>query len=82
MGAIGLNTILAFAVLLVVVAGGLIVTKASGGWKPIAAALATASVVPVLLSPTCRTLWTAIDIGMRPLGQDEVDWSQVDDPRH
>ncbi len=78
MGAIGLNTILAFAVLLVVVAGGLIVTNASGGWKPIGVAVVTAVVVPVLLSPTCRTLWTAIDIGMRPLREDEVDWSKVE----
>lgn len=77
MGAIGLNTILAFAVLLVVVVGGLVVTQASGGWKPITAALITAGVVPVLLSPTCRTLWTAIDIAMRPLGEDEVDWQVV-----
>jgi hypothetical protein len=74
MGAIGLNTVLAFAVLLFVVVGGLIVTGASGDWKPIVAALVTAGVVPIILSPTCRTLWTAIDIAMRPLGEDEVDW--------
>lgn len=78
MGAIGLNTVLAFAVLLFVVAGGLIVTGASGGWKPIAAAVVTAGVVPILLSPTCRTLWTAIDIAMRPLREDEVDWDVVE----
>ncbi len=76
-GAIGLNTILAFAVLLFVVVGGLIITGASGDWKPIVAALVTAGVVPIFLSPTCRTLWTAIDIAMRPLGEDEVDWDVV-----
>ena len=77
MGAIGLNTILALAVLAFVVAGGLVITKASGGWKPIAIALVTAGVVPIVLSPTCRTLWTAIDIAMRPLAEDEVNWSEV-----
>jgi hypothetical protein len=77
MGAIGLNTILAFAVLAFVVAGGLVITKASGGWKPIVIALVTAGVVPIVLSPTCRTLWTAIDIAMRPLTEDEVKWSEV-----
>ena len=77
MGAIGLNTVLAFGALLFVVVGGLIVTGASGDWKPIGAALVTAGVVPVVLSPTCRTLWTAIDITMRPLGEDEVDWDVV-----
>ncbi len=77
MGAIGLNTVLAFGTLLFVVVGGLIVTGASGDWKPIAAALVTAGVVPLVLSPTCRTLWTAIDIVMRPLGEDEVDWDVV-----
>lgn len=81
MGAIGLNTIIAFAVLLFVVAGSLIITKASGGWKPIAIALVTAGVVPILLSPTCRTLWTAIDIAMRPLGENEVNWSEVAPPK-
>ena len=82
MGAIGLNTIIAFGVLLIVVAGGLIVTKASGGWKPVTVALVTAGVVPILLSPTCRTLWTGIDIAMRPLKEDEVDWSKVDPQTH
>ena len=36
-----------------------------------------AVVVPVLFYPISRTLWTAIDIAMRPLEAHEVDWSVV-----
>ena len=78
MGAIGLNTIITFATLLVVLVTALIVTKAATDWRVFGPAVASAAIVPILISPTCRTLWTAIDIAMRKLGPDEVDWQMVD----
>ena len=39
--------------------------------------LAVAVIVPLVFYPFSRTLWTGIDIAMRPLEPHEVDWSQV-----
>ncbi len=78
-GSLGLNTIVSFGTLLLVLVIGLIVTFPE---FPIGLLIAvnvgTAVVVPLLFFPISRTLWTAIDIAMRPLEQDEVDWESFE----
>jgi uncharacterized protein (DUF983 family) len=72
-GAIGLNTVVSFAVLLVVVAGGTALTVPDIPAIPLtSAALATAVIVPVAFQPVSRTLWTAIDLAVRPVEADEL----------
>lgn len=73
-GALGLNTIVSFVVLFVVIVGGLIWSHPEFQVAPLAAAaVATAVVVPLLFFPSSRTLWTAIDLCMRPLEPGEAD---------
>lgn len=77
-GAIGLNTIVSFGALLVflIVAVGLTIPDIPV--RPLVFGnIGVALVVPVLFYPASRTLWTAIDIAMRPLEAHEVDWSMV-----
>jgi uncharacterized protein (DUF983 family) len=72
-GAIGLNTVGSFANLLVVVAGGTALTVPDVPAFPLmAAALATAVILPVVFQPVSRTLWTAIDLAVRPIEADEL----------
>jgi len=78
-GAIGINTIVSFAVLGVVVIVGLILTYPDGSTlRLILIGAAAALIAPTVFYPLSKTLWTAIDIGMRPLEPHEVDWTQVD----
>lgn len=79
-GAVGINTVLTFALML----AGLGVLIAAtypdlpGGWWVIGGSLAF-GLVPVFFYPFSKTLWNAIDLAMRPLEDDEVkpveDWS-------
>ncbi|MGF1597461.1 MAG: DUF983 domain-containing protein [Acidimicrobiales bacterium] len=77
-GAIGINTIASFGVLLLSLAVGVILTFPE---LPVATLIivnvAVASSVPVVFYPFSRTLWTAVDLAMRPLEGHEVDWTQV-----
>lgn len=77
-GAIGINTIVSFAVLLVSMVAGMIMTFPDFPVaRLVALNAALAVVVPIWFFPISRTLWTAIDIAMRPLEAHEVDWSVV-----
>ena len=77
-GAIGLNTIVSFGALLVTMIVGVALTIPDIPAVPLTiASLAVAAVVPTLFHPISRTLWTAVDIGMRPLEAHEVDWTVV-----
>lgn len=79
-GAIGINTIVSFAVLGIVVIFGLVLTYPEGSaLRLIAIAAATGVIGPTLFYPMSKTLWTAIDIAMRPLEAHEVDWSMVEE---
>ncbi len=73
LGAIGINTVLSFGVLLVTLIGGMILTFPE---FPLATLIpinvAVAVIVPLILWPVSRTLWTAIDIAMRPLEPGET----------
>ncbi len=80
-GAIGLNTIVSFGALLVFLIIGVALTLPDIPVGPLVAGnIVVALVVPVLFYPVSRTLWTAVDIAMRPLEADEVDWTVVPGP--
>lgn len=73
-GAVGINTIVSFGALAVVLVLSLILTYPEIQVAPVlGAALATAVLVPVIFWPFSQTLWTAIDIMMRPVTPDELD---------
>ena len=73
-GYIGINTIVTFAATFAVLMGGSILTHPDIAVAPIfVAALLTSLVLPTLFLPSARTLWTAIDLIMRPLEPGEID---------
>ena len=77
-GAIGLNTIVSFGALLVFLIVAVALTLPDIPVAPLVAGnIAVAAVVPVLFYPVSRTLWTGVDIAMRPLEAHEVDWTRV-----
>jgi hypothetical protein len=77
-GAIGLNTIVSFGALLITLAVGVALTLPDIPVGPLMVAnVAVAVIVPLAFYPISRTLWTAVDIAMRPLEADEVDWTVV-----
>lgn len=81
-GALGMNTIVTFGMLAVVVVGGLVLTYPEFDLSILLpAAVAVALLVPVLFYPFSRTLWNSIDLAMRPIEPgDDVDWRWVPPP--
>jgi uncharacterized protein (DUF983 family) len=81
-GALGMNTIVTFGMLAIVVVGGLVLTYPDFNLSILLpAAIAVALLVPVLFYPFSRTLWNSIDLAMRPVEpRDEVDWRWVPPP--
>lgn len=79
-GAIGMNTIVTFATLLLLLIVGLVVLLNSevSRWAVTVFLMIVAVTVPPLIDPFTRTFWTAIDLSMRPLEAHEVDWTVVD----
>src|SRR3954451_6935087 len=66
-GAIGMNTIVAFGLMLVSIVVGILVTYPDVPFLPLAGtAVAIALFVPVVFYPFSRTLWTAVDLWMTP----------------
>ena len=73
LGALGLNTIVSFVVLFCVVVAGLALSHPDYRMAPLlAAAVGTAVIVPLVFFPSSKTLWTAIDLCMRPLEPGEA----------
>ncbi|HET9291777.1 MAG TPA: DUF983 domain-containing protein [Actinomycetes bacterium] len=72
LGALGMNTIVTFAAVMVAMIGGFLLTYPDG---PLEAAVvvivATAVIVPLAFFPVSKTLWSAIDLAMRPLEPDD-----------
>ena len=72
LGALGMNTIVTLAAVMVAMIGGFLLTYPDG---PLAVAVvvivATAVVVPLAFFPVSKTLWSAIDLAMRPLEPDD-----------
>lgn len=72
-GAVGINTILSFAILLFSLITFFVATYPDipvGPW--VFGAAAVFSLVPILLYPVSKTLWSAIDVVMRPLEDGET----------
>ncbi len=77
-GAVGMNTIMSLGMLLVTLVVSLLVTFPDiPVGRLVAINVAVAVVAPILFYPLSRMLWTGIDIAMRPLQPDEVDWAVV-----
>lgn len=78
LGAVGMNTIVTFGVLFVVMGVSLYVGYPEFPLLPLLAVnIGVALLVPLLFHGSSRTSWTAIDLMMRPLEAHEVDWTQV-----
>jgi uncharacterized protein (DUF983 family) len=85
-GSLGMNTIVSFGALLVaVVVGFALTTPDPPAGLLVGVAMVVAAVVPMVFFPWSRTLWSAIDLLMRPLEpDDEVDpryWPGTKPPR-
>ena len=73
LGAVTINTIVTFGLLVVGTTIGVIATSPDIAVVPIVVGLiVTAVVVPVLIYPMTYTTWQAVDLAMRPPGPDEV----------
>jgi uncharacterized protein (DUF983 family) len=78
-GAIGMNTIVSFFAMLVVLVVSFAVTYPDPPLTPILlAVVAVAVVMPLAFFPVSKTLWVAVDLAMRPLEPGEVKppWGQ------
>lgn len=78
-GAIGINTIVGFGTLALYLVVSMILTFPD---FPVArlmiGGVLVSIIVPTVFYPFSKTVWTAIDIGMRPLAPHEVDWLALD----
>jgi uncharacterized protein (DUF983 family) len=74
LGYVGLNTIVTFTATFAVLMGGAILTMPNVPFGPlVAASLVPGLILPVVFLPSSHTMWTAIDLIMRPLKPGEVD---------
>ena len=81
-GSLGINTIVTFGSLLLVVAALLITQYPDYDVLPLTLlSMATTIVVPIFYFPFSRTLWTAIDLVMRPVQPWEVDPTYLPEAR-
>lgn len=72
LGALGMNTIVAFALLFLTVVLGVVIFYPDIPVVGLMVAVAVVGlVVPLLFFPFSRTLWSAIDLAMRPLEPDD-----------
>lgn len=81
-GAVAMNTVVSFGLLLVTIVVGLVLSLPDPKAAPLLiAALGVALVTPIAFYPFSKTLWTAIDVSMRPLEPGEVhpDWLPLGD---
>jgi uncharacterized protein (DUF983 family) len=74
-GAIGMNTIVSFGAILVTLVGGFVIQGDQRRVAPMLIALAAVAViVPLAFFGSSQTLWSAVDLAMRPLEPaDDVD---------
>lgn len=72
-GAVGMSTIITFGLLLLTLLGGIAFMWPDVEAVPLfVATLLVAVVVPVVIHPTAKTLWVAIDLWMNPLEPGEA----------
>lgn len=75
-----MNTIITFALVALALIVSLVLSINSDvpRWYLAVGLGVVALAVPPFIDPFTRTLWTAIDLAMRPLEPSEVDWTVVD----
>lgn len=79
LGSLGMNTIVSFTALFGALLAGFVVTWPDPPTGPlIAVGVVTAVLVPLLFFPFSRTIWTAIDLAMRPLSPTELSEVSLD----
>lgn len=72
-GALGINTVVSIVVLVVVGIAGFVLTFPELPLVPlVSTAIAVSILFPIFFYPFSKTVWTAIDLRMRPPGEDEV----------
>jgi uncharacterized protein (DUF983 family) len=72
LGALGMNTMVSFVALFVTIVVGVAVTYPDIPTLPLMGlAVGVAVVVPLLFFPFSKTLWSAVDLAMRPLEPDD-----------
>ncbi len=72
-GALGINTVISLIVLMVVGIAGFVITFPELPLLPlVSTAVSVAVLFPIFFYPFSKTLWTAIDLRMRPPEADEV----------
>jgi len=73
-GAVGMNTIMSFALLGIVLVAGIVITAPDVPFVPLlAVTLSVAGIAPIVLFPYSKMVWSAIDVMMRPIELGEVD---------
>jgi len=75
LGAVGMNTVVSLSTLLVTLVGGFVIMGDHRRVAPLMIALAAVAVfVPLAFFGSSQTLWSAVDLAMRPLEPaDDVD---------
>jgi uncharacterized protein (DUF983 family) len=83
-GSLGMNTIVSLAALMITMIAGFVITYPDMPAGPLVASSVTvALVVPLVFYPFSKTLWSAIDLAMRPLEpDDDVDPRWIPPPVH
>jgi uncharacterized protein (DUF983 family) len=81
-GAVGMNTIVSFGALLVTLVGGIALTWSERRAAPIfISTITVAAVVPIVFFGPSQTLWSAVDLAMRPPEPaDDIDPSFIPPP--
>jgi uncharacterized protein (DUF983 family) len=73
LGAVTINTIITFGLLLAVLVVGMVLSYPDIAVAPIViGCVAVAVVVPVVVFPITHTIWGAVDLAMHPLTPEEV----------
>lgn len=83
-GSLGINTMVSFTLLVVVIAVGFTVTYPDPPVTTLlVVAVAVAALFPVLFFPISKSLWSAIDLAMRPAEpSDDIDPRYLPPTRH
>ncbi len=67
-------TTVTFGLFLVLLVGGMIVTQPDVPWNWLMGVTVGANlIVPILLYPRAKVMWSALDLGWHPLEQDEIE---------
>lgn len=72
-GAMIINTIVTFGLLLATLVGGVLLFWPEVPWTPLAITVAVvAGVTPIVFHPRSRTIWLAIEMSYHPVEDDET----------